>query len=513
MRRFGMIRPETYSDEMFCRIVEYTQELLYRTDISGRLLFLNPSAAAFLAVPDNEWHGKLLSDFVHEDDRSRLEDTVSSVHATGEPSRNVELRMLDMRGVVHLTRHSFFSMDRTRPDLGILGCAVDRDELKRLEDQLQQSQKLETIGLLAGGIAHDFNNMLAAILGFTELMIEEREVGDPDLRTLNYIQKGTERAAALVKQLLAYSRKTTAELKPIRLCEVVKETLGIVERTLPKNIRIVAYTAETEDAIHGDAGRIEQALLNLCLNARDAMPRGGELRITVENIGLLPEGEQQGATDGSYVLLKVQDTGTGMSPDVLEKIWEPFFTTKEVGKGTGLGLALVQSILHAHGGFVQVESHAGGGTAFYLYLPTAPSHHEAKKPGLVEPMGGNETVLVVDDEQILLDLLVDILGRKGYRVITAGSGRDALERLAAGAGLIDLVISDNMMPGMMGRDLAREIRRVAPGTRVVLCSGYNAGTEPEPGELDNVSAYVQKPYQRRELLTRVREVLDARQKV
>jgi Signal transduction histidine kinase regulating C4-dicarboxylate transport system len=307
--------------------------------------------------------------------------------------------------------------------------------------------------------------MLAAILGFTELMIEERVPTDPDMRTLTYIQKSTERAAALVKQLLVYSRKSTAELRPLRLGDVVRETLGIIERTLPKNIRIVAYTDEPDDAVLGDAGRIQQALLNLCLNARDAMQKGGELRITVENMGLLPGASQEDIKPGSYVRIKVQDTGVGIGPDVVEKMWEPFFTTKEAGKGTGLGLAVVKSILRAHGGFVQMESSPGSGTSFYLYLPAASVQMTLGVVGLTEPPGGDETVMIVDDEAILLDLLVDILGRKGYRVLTASSGSEALETLAAAPGKIQLVISDNMMPGMMGRELAREIRRsCAPDT-------------------------------------------------
>jgi signal transduction histidine kinase/CheY-like chemotaxis protein len=493
----------------YLELLNHVSQLAYHLDSEDCFVYLNQAGTQLLEMSAGEWQGKLLSDFVHEDDRSRLDGLLTSVRETGSPAQDIELRMVGMRGTQLRTRHNVRPLNPAELGRCLLGAASETGEIRRLEEQLQQSQKLETIGLLTGGIAHDFNNMLAAILGFTELMIEERQPGDPDLRTLSYIQKSTERAAGLVKQLLAYSRKTTAELKPIRLGDVVDETLGIIERTLPKSIRIVSYTDEEDDAVLGDAGRIQQALLNLCLNARDAMVNGGELRISVENLGSLPAGGDQ-AGAGPFVRIKIQDTGIGMRPEILEKIWEPFFTTKETGKGTGLGLALVQSIMRAHGGYVQVESHPGSGTSFYLYLPAAPVQTEPPSNGMVEPLGGTETVLIVDDEEMLLDLLVDLLTRKGYRVITAHSGVEALETLRAAPDKIDLVISDNMMPGMMGRELAREIRRHAPNTRVVLCSGYNAGSDPEPGELENVSAYVHKPYQRRELLTRVREVLDAR---
>jgi two-component system, cell cycle sensor histidine kinase and response regulator CckA len=498
------------ANALICReLADRAEELLYHLDSEGRLVYLNRSGARQLETEGDDWSRHSIMDFVHEDDRSRLKQALQSALDTGGAVRDLELRMVGMRCGQLTTRHELYPLDANDRSAGICGIACDLGVIRRLEDQLHQSQKLETIGLLAGGIAHDFNNMLAAILGFTELMIEERSADDPDMRTLNYIQRSTERAAALVRQLLLFSRKSTAELKPIRLGEVVQETIGIIERTLPKNIRIVAIADDAADTVMGDAGRIQQALMNLCLNARDAMPRGGELRIAVETMETVPGPPSDASATGNYLRVKVQDTGMGMTPEVLEKIWEPFYTTKEPGQGTGLGLAVVQSILAAHGGYAQVESQPGSGTSFYLYFPAAPANTPSQPAGLAEPPGGSETVLVVDDEEILIDLLVDILGRKGYRVLAASSGPEALEIVSACGDRIDLVISDNMMPAMMGRDLVAEIKRISPETRIVLCSGYAAAMEAEPAEPDFVSAYVQKPYQRRELLTRVREVLDS----
>jgi two-component system, cell cycle sensor histidine kinase and response regulator CckA len=492
-------------------VLKFTDDIVYHIDTRAHTVYINDAGYTRLEVPVGAAHSKPWIAFVHEDDRPHMSAAIDRVIITGEDVSEVDARLVSLHGRVTHYNHRLRALkDAKGTATGVLGIARDVTEHKRILDQLHQSQKLETIGMLAGGIAHDFNNMLAAILGYTELMLEEKSEQDTEYRALSYIHSSTERAAALVKQLLVYSRKSTAELKPVRVGALIDETLQMLERTLPKTIRIMAYVDEEQDRVMGDAGRLQQAIMNLCLNARDAMPNGGELRIEVGRLSVEKPVEMPRAQmrPGDYVRIRIQDTGQGMAPDVLAHIWDPFFTTKPAGEGTGLGLAVVQGIMQTHHGHVQVESQVGRGTSFYLYLPAASEPQIDEVQTRVEPPGGNETILIVDDEPILLDLLFDILHSKGYHVLAANTVGDAIDFIEAVGDRIDLVISDNMMPGMTGRGLTQEILARRPEMKIMVCSGFSPTRESEMTNMDYVTSYVQKPYQRRDLLTKVRQALD-----
>jgi two-component system cell cycle sensor histidine kinase/response regulator CckA len=490
--------------------IDFTDDIVYQVDASGNQTYLNGAGHEQLNLDPGASIGKRFDVFVHEDDVASYREAVQQALRRGTDVLDIDARLVSTTGEVVLANHRIRPLRNGAECTGILGIARDVSKTRRLEEQLHQSQKLETIGLLAGGIAHDFNNMLAAILGFTELMLEDKDESDPDYRGLHYIQTSTERAAALVRQILVFTRKSSVELKPVRFSAILEETLLMLRRTLPKTIRVTLDDDASDAYIRGDAGRVQQALMNLCLNARDAMPNGGELRIRVERFTLNESGGSaaSGAQPGEYVRVRIQDTGHGIPPHLLEQIWAPFFTTKPAGVGTGLGLAVVLQILNAHHGFVTAESAAGQGATFYVHLPASTEEQLETARQRAEPEGGSETVLVVDDEPVLLELLRDILQPKGYHVLAAESPIQALEYVDALGARIDLVVSDNMMPTMTGRELAREIRSRHPGMRILVCSGFSPTREDEIGEMDYVSSYVQKPYQRRDLLRHVREALD-----
>lgn len=494
-----------------CEALDLTDDVVYEVDADGKETYLNRAGHGLLALEKGAGQGKGFDVFVHEDDLSAYRAALDRAAYTGCDAIDVDARLVSTTGVVTRTCHRLRPLrDGQGRCQGIIGIARDVSNLRRMEEQLHQSQKLETIGMLAGGIAHDFNNMLAAILGYAELMIEDKGPSDPEYRGLHTIKTSTERAAALVRQILVYTRKSGFELKPVRFYAILDETLLMLRRTLPKTIRVVALHDEGDDHVMADAGRVQQALMNLCLNARDAMPNGGELRIEVDRAVVeTAQGDSpRAAQPGDYIRIRVQDTGYGIAPHIVEQIWAPFFTTKAAGVGTGLGLSVVQQIVHAHHGFITAESAVGRGTSFFVYLPAATAAELESACRQAEPEGGDETVLVVDDEPVLLELLRDILQPKGYHVLTAASPIGALEYVEAVGDRIDLVISDNMMPSMTGREFAREIRSRYPSMRILVCSGFSPTAESEIGEMDYVSSYIQKPYQRRDLLARVRQALD-----
>ncbi|MFH1136750.1 MAG: PAS domain S-box protein [Pseudomonadota bacterium] len=387
-------------------------------------------------------------------------------------------------------------------------------ERNLLQVQLQQAQKMEAIGTLAGGIAHDFNNLLQAINGYTQIMLMEKKPTDHDYANLAAVQKAGNQAAELIRQLLQFSRKSDSKQRPMELNHEMEYARGILERTIPRMIELNINVGGRLWPIQADPVQMEQVLLNLGTNAADAMPDGGKLVITAENlfVGRDDAPLHPGVAPGRWVLLTVSDTGSGMDRDTVEKIFDPFFTTKEIGKGTGLGLASVYGIVQNHGGRIACHSVVGRGTTFRIYLPAIELQEpgEAHDPDSGLPRGGEETILLVDDEAAIRDFAAQALRKFGYTVLTAANGERALEIFAGGKAGVDLVIMDIGMPGMGGNRCIQEMLRLDPGAGIIIASGYSI-KGPVRKTLDSGTVgYVAKPYQLVDFLNKVRNVLDGK---
>jgi len=386
----------------------------------------------------------------------------------------------------------------------------DITEQHRLHEQLRQAQKMEAIGQLAGGVAHDFNNMLTAILGYTELLTDQIGPDKAIGRDLHEITAAAKRAAALTRQLLAFSRKQVLAMAAVDLTHVVRTVTPMLRRLLGERIAITTTLADSVGSVMADVAQLEHLLINLSLNARDAMPEGGVLTFTTGNTELdeAYTVRHPGARIGRYVMMRVADTGVGMAPEVQARIFEPFFTTKAHDRGTGLGLAAAYGTVKQFGGYIEVESQVGRGTTFTIYLPKAsqPAHvHSASPP--VNAQVGKETILLVEDESGVRTFVKIALQRFGYRVVEAGSAEAALILMKTFEGPIDLLLTDVVLPGIGGRELAAQVGRERPNTRVLFMSGYARGLGSGDGRLDAGAQLIEKPFTAQALLTRMRQLL------
>jgi len=388
---------------------------------------------------------------------------------------------------------------------------TDISAQKKMEEQLRHAQKMEAVGHLAGGVAHDFNNLLTVINGCCELLHATNGVNECGLALVDEIHKSGERAASLTGQLLAYSRKTVLQPRVLCLNDLVKNLMTLLQRLIGEHVRLCSESATSIGSVRVDAGQVEQVLVNLVVNARDAMPSGGqvtietrEVRVDADFVRAVPN-----ARVGSYVRVCVRDTGHGMDKATLDRLFEPFFTTKPVGKGTGLGLAMVYGIMEASGGFVQVTSKPGAGTTFRLFFPVCdehvrPVHDHSSDDG----MGGSETVLVVEDEDGVRALTVQSLLARGYNVLQAVDGAEALHVAADHDGDIDLLLSDVVMPGMSGNALLARLTEDYPHLRVIYMSGYMDDAVVRHGVSQMACDFLQKPFTLSSLSKMVRDVLD-----
>lgn len=428
-------------------------------------------------------------------------------------------------GDVNLWRHrkkdgSIISVEVSAHSIDFAGrrarliLANDVTERKALEDQLRQSQKMEAIGLLAGGIAHDFNNLLTAINGYSELSL--RLLGEKDTRlrsNLSEIHRAGNRAASLTRQLLAFGRKQLLDVRSVDLNEIVDDLGKMLRRLIGEHIELKAVLQRDLHRIKADPGQVEQVILNLVLNARDAMPSGGTLLIETQNVTLDDEyaSTHVAVRPGRYVLLAVTDTGVGMTEEVKERIFEPFFSTKEQGKGTGLGLSTTYGIVKQSGGNVWVYSEPGKGSTFKIYLPaeelTDEESHLLK--AISDETAGTESILLVEDEKIVRDLAQQVLESAGYRVFAARDTRHALLKIGDPAYQFDLLLTDMVMPDMSGADLAAEVRRRRADAKILFMSGYTDSAVFENGHIESGSSFLQKPFSASGLLRKVREVLDS----
>ncbi len=490
----------------------------FEYDIEGRITNVNRTELRMLGYTLEEMIGQPVWKFIVEEEIARqqilakLAGTMPLIRSferiyrkkdgTTFPALTENRLLRDAEGrIISVRSTSQDITDRKRAE----------QEMRALEEQFRQSQKMEAIGRLAGSIAHDFNNLLTVIKGYGQLSLMEFEEGDPLKGNIDEIQKATDRAVALTRQLLAFSRRQVMEMKVLDLNTVLRDLDKMLGRVIGEDIELVTLLADDLAGVKTDPGQIEQVVLNLAVNARDAMPSVGKLTIETANIELDEEYARThvAVTPGRYVMLSVSDTGVGMTSEVKERIFEPFFTTKEKGKGTGLGLSTVYGIVKQSGGNIWVYSEPGKGTTFKIYLPRVnASLEEIKEKVLKEDPRGDETILVVEDDEAVRKLAAQILMERGYTVLEAPQGLDAFLISAEYDGPIHLLLTDVVMPKMSGRELAETLISLRPGIKVLYMSGYTDNAIVRHGVLIEGTNYIQKPFALESLARKVREVLD-----
>jgi signal transduction histidine kinase len=390
------------------------------------------------------------------------------------------------------------------------GITRDVTERLQLEEQLRNAQQLEAIGRLAGGIAHDFNNILSIIMGHGELLLAMGEVDEQTRSGLEQMRRAADRAASLTQQLLAFSRKQVLQPRVLDLNETVASVQKMLTRVIGEDIELVANLSSELMLVRADPGQLEQVVMNLLVNARDAMPQGGKIIMETANVEIRDEGRDLDLQSGRYVMLKVTDTGHGMDSSTLSHVFEPFFTTKPMGKGTGLGLATVYGIVKQSGGSVRAESEAGRGTMFQVYLPAVEGSTAVHKvqPSVDGVRGGSETILVAEDEPDLRELTRIFLEGYGYRVLEASGADQAIEKAEKSVEPIHLLLTDVIMPGMSGRQLAEKILCKRPQTKIVYMTGYTDDMVVQHKVLEPGVQLLQKPFTKVELARKVRATLD-----
>jgi PAS domain S-box-containing protein len=506
----GLRRSEIY----FRRLTESALDLITILGPDGVIRYESSSIEKVLGYKPDEYTGKNAFEFVHPEDLPRVS------HAFMEAlQRNGNTPMLSFR-----FRHrdgSYRILEGIGNNLlsdpvvaAIVFNSRDITERKRLEEQFLQAQKVQAIGQLAAGVAHDFNNILTAILGYSDMMLMTLKPNDPHQSHAAGIKQAAIRAAALTRQLLAFGRKQVLQPVVLDLNNSIAEMDKMLRRLLGADVSLVTLPHKELGRVKADPGQIEQVILNLSVNARDAMPRGGKLTLQTGNVTLDAEYARlrPEVQAGEYVMLAVSDNGSGMTPEVRSRLFEPFFTTKEMGKGTGLGLATCHGIIKQSGGHIAVYSEMGQGTTFKVYLPRVEAELvvTAKTDPTGDLPGGIETILLVDDEPMVRELGASMLGKLGYTVLTASNGRQALNLIHANhACQIHLLVTDVIMPEMGGRDLADFMRSISPDTKVIFCSGYTEDVASLTGSTGTTVTFLPKPYALAVLARKVRSMLDS----
>ncbi len=498
------------SEERFRRLVEVLPVAVLING-GGRILYCNPAFVRLIgAKGPEELLGRSALDVVHPDDLEAVQARIAAVEHGMLPVGSIERKLVRLDG----TPVSVIAVGAPMSERGarsILVAMLDTTEQRRLEEQLRQAQKMEAVGRLAGGVAHDFNNLLTIINGFSEILLAKLPDGDPRREAATAIREAGERAAGLTQQLLAFSRKAIIEPKVIDLNEVVGSIGKMLGRLLGERITLVTRLYPQLYRVKVDRGQMEQVLVNLALNGRDAMAGGGRLTIQTMNTSIQEEDEASppDCPPGRYVELCVSDTGAGMSDEVKTRVFEPFFTTKGLGKGTGLGLATVHGIVKQSRGHVIIDSEVGRGTMFRILLPaTTEAPAPAAPQGTRAAAHRSETVLLVEDEDGVRDLARRALEMHGYTVLEAGSGTEAIRVAESHAGAIHLLVTDVVMPDTGGAALADAIRALRPEIKVLYMSGYTDDEVVRHGVEVAAGSFVQKPFTLASLARKVREALD-----
>ncbi len=492
-------------------MLNQAREAIFITDLEHRVLYWNAGAERLFGWSGSEVIGRTAEQIFEVGSAAHVQAAAAATLSHGHWHGEMRLQHRNRAAVIVESRHTLIRDDAGRPKARLC-ISTDITDRKRLEEQFLRAQRMENIGLLAAGVAHDLNNMLAPIL-LAAPMVRDHLVNPGALAMLTTLERSAERGAALVKQILSFAQGASGEQRPMQVRHLLRELGAVIRGTFPKSIRFEERIPADLWPIKGNPTQIHQVVLNLCVNARDAMPLGGVLKLRAENRAVAPTAvpAAEGARAGLFLLLAVEDSGLGITPDVMACMWDPFFTTKEADKGTGLGLSTVRGIVQGHGGFIVVRSEPGKGAAFEVYLPAADAVEPPVRPGpaRVVPVGNGETILVVDDEHHVREMVTTLLTRRGYRVLTATDGAEAVAVFSRRMAEIRLVVTDLHMPNLDGATFGRAVRRMNPAVRVVVASGLSSplGSRPSFAPEEFADAVLAKPFRPEELIGLVHDLL------
>ena len=512
-----------WSESRYRRLVENSPDIIYALDEAGNFTFISNAAERLLCMDRQQLISKHYQTIIHEEDQEKAKWFFNERRTGDRSTTGVELRLVssDECGepksyeVQHLTIELKSTgiydrdvTDKSKKFLGTYGIARDISDRKRLETQLRHAQKMEAVGTLAGGIAHDFNNLLMGIQGYASLMLLKTDPEHPHYKNLNNIEQLVQNGADLTKQLLGFARDGKYDVKLTNMNDIARDTIRMFSRT-KKEISVYEDYEKAIWPVEVDQGQLQQVLLNIFVNAAQAMPGGGDLTLVTKNVILgAQDARAFGLPPARYVRISVSDTGEGIDTGARQRIFEPFFTTKEFGLGTGLGLASAYGIIQNHQGTIDVDSQVGEGTTFHIYLPASEKVGKDEKPLSKNNHNDPETVLLVDDEDYILKVGSEILQELGYTVLTAGSGKEALEIYSANRDKIDIVVLDMIMPGMSGGETFDSIRALKLDVKVLLSSGYSIMGEASAILSRGCQGFIQKPFTMKSFSEKLREILD-----
>jgi len=493
-------------------IIETLPDALCSIDLEGNIISWNEGAEQMLGYKIEEIMGKPIAMLIPEElVQSELDHCINLLNTGGSFTGYESVRIAKNGKIVPVEMTAVAIKDRQQKIVSYASIMRDISERKKLEEQLLHAQKMEAVGQLAGGIAHDFNNILSAILGYASILQMKMKEDDPLRINVEQILTSSENAANLTKSLLTFSRKQVMNLRNVHINDIIMRIETLLLRTIGEDIELKTILADTDLMVMADSGQIELVLMNLCTNARDAMPNGGILTIKAERAALGEENIRAYSygKPGDYALISVADTGLGMDEKTRERIFEPFFTTKGIGKGTGLGLSIVYGIIEQHDGYINVYSEEREGTTFKIYLPAVESVSErTRQSEITAPKGGAETILVAEDDAGVRELTKNVLEEFGYTVVEAVDGEDAIKAFIENRDSISLLILDVLMPKKNGVEVYEEIMKIRPEMKTIFTSGYTKDLIFKKGILEEGLNFLMKPILPTELLKKVREEID-----
>jgi PAS domain S-box-containing protein len=501
------------SEEKYRALAASMPAIICTLNSKGLFTYVNSRWESSLGHKPEEVSGRQFTDFIASNQRLEVKHMLEKTSEEKQAVPAMQLKMLHKSGEEKsLMMSTAPYIDERGSVMGVVAIIQDTMAPKHIEDYQWKAQKMEAIERLAGGIAHDFNNILQSIQSYSQVLLMTKSKDDPDCGKLKNIEKCTQRAGQLTKQLLAFSRKAEANFTSVNINELLGNAKEFLDKIMPSSITVSLSLSEEVRPVRADTSHLEQMIMTLAVNAQEAMPQGGKFLIETKNVALDENYclTHSGVKAGEYVLIAITDTGSGIEPEVMEHIFEPFYTTKEVGKGTGLGLAMVHGIVKSHGGYITSHSDHDTGTTFNIYLPVIAERSAQAEKDMAEvtPLSrGQGTILLVDDEESLRQVGQEFLEIQGYTVITAATGEEALEIYKMRQGGVDLVLLDLIMPGMGGRACLKKILQINPSQKVVVASGFSANAQAQEVIEDGALSFLNKPYDLSGMIKIINDVL------